>query len=354
VAAPFDVDSFELRLVNNEAGKEKAILISEQTPVLLGSGDHDPDTTRDTACEPLTSSPPRSADGAATQSDASLRGEGCEDDGDSEALTALTRKIGTGFESTVSGRPRLKGLQRADGGVLVALHIYDVWGYSAVKHLNTVVSLLGTGAFHSAVEVFGVEYSYGYKDDPPGASGIFTCEPCKCQAHSYREQVVMGRTEMSELEVESVLEELREEWVGQDYDLLRRNCCHFSDEFCRRLGVGAIPAWVNNLAAAGASLGNGFRQLTKPKDRQRHSQRIIEAAKKGRFDKRYSARVGEGNFRAPGKALLAAMRTGTTGKLIVSWMNEAPRQDEERVVQTPRSQVRCLQCFRGNTKRSAK
>merc|ERR1740121_67762 len=42
-----------------------------------------------------------------------------------------------------------------------------------------------------------------------------------------------------------------------DYDLLHRNCCHFCEELCLRLGFGPLPPWVTKLAAAGASLAAG-------------------------------------------------------------------------------------------------
>merc|ERR1712226_984265 len=45
-----------------------------------------------------------------------------------------------------------------------------------------------------------------------------------------------------------------EEYPGDDYDLLRRNCCHFADDFCQRLGVGSIPGWIYRLARVGAGV----------------------------------------------------------------------------------------------------
>jgi len=134
----------------------------------------------------------------------------------------------------------------------VVLHIYDVGSAKALSSLNSGLRVVGTGAFHGAVEVYGAEWSYGYCDEGPG---VFDCPPKGCTAHSYRESVPMGQTSMSETEVKLLLKQLEGEWPGEEYDLLRRNCCVFSDEFCKRLGVGAIPGWVTNLAGAGATLG---------------------------------------------------------------------------------------------------
>ena len=44
------------------------------------------------------------------------------------------------------------------------------------------------------------------------------------------------------------------EYLGTEYDLLRRNCCTFAHDACLRLGVPPeeIPTWFRNLAEAGA------------------------------------------------------------------------------------------------------
>jgi hypothetical protein len=62
----------------------------------------------------------------------------------------------------------------------------------------------------------------------------------------------MGRTMTSENEVLQLVAMLKKDWPVSSYDLLAHNCCHFSNEFCQRLGVGSIPTWVVNLAGAGA------------------------------------------------------------------------------------------------------
>ena len=47
---------------------------------------------------------------------------------------------------------------------------------------------------------------------------------------------------------------MKPEWMGPTYDLLRKNCCYFSEAFAVRLGVGYLPKWVNHLAHVGAVL----------------------------------------------------------------------------------------------------
>lgn len=134
------------------------------------------------------------------------------------------------------------------------MHIYDVFADDRVEAVNDVLHTLGTGAFHAGVEVYGEEWSYGFT---PMESGLVVCGPKSNPAHRYRESIVMGTTPLSLAEVETLLLQMAKEWPGQAYDLLLHNCCHFCDALCIRLGVGALPVWVTNLAGVGARLVDG-------------------------------------------------------------------------------------------------
>eukprot|EP00928_Gymnodinium_smaydae_P036527 TRINITY_DN2551_c0_g2_i1.p1 TRINITY_DN2551_c0_g2~~TRINITY_DN2551_c0_g2_i1.p1 ORF type:complete len:213 (-),score=31.04 TRINITY_DN2551_c0_g2_i1:90-728(-) len=137
----------------------------------------------------------------------------------------------------------------------VVLRVYDVSLKSQVARANQFLYRVGTGAYHSAVEVYGIEWSYGRSR----RCGIFSSKPGECAAHHYRQQVFMGYTALCEEEVKSVLKSLRPAWHGQAYHLLRHNCTHFCDAFCERLGVGQIPRWVRSLALATVNFGDGVQ-----------------------------------------------------------------------------------------------
>nr|ACU22856.1 unknown [Glycine max] len=69
--------------------------------------------------------------------------------------------------------------------------------------------------------------------------------------YTYRESIVLGKTNFSIFKLNQILRELSREWPGSSYDLLSKNCNHFCDEFCERLGVPKLPGWVNRFANAG-------------------------------------------------------------------------------------------------------
>lgn len=124
----------------------------------------------------------------------------------------------------------------------VVLNLYDYSADLLVQGLNDMAHLTGTGAFHAAVEVYGLEWSYcsGGKGD-----GIYACKPRENEGHCYRESIPLGVTFMKIAQVEELLSRMGHDWQGDAYDLLWKNCCHFSDELSRRLGVGQIPNWVS-------------------------------------------------------------------------------------------------------------
>lgn len=159
-----------------------------------------------------------------------------------------------GFENRLLPPSRLRRLEP------VVLHVYDLGRrWNGVKTANSVLRRLGAGAYHTGVEVYGREYTFGdsRKGCPKGQTGLFSDEPRRCRAHRYRESVPMGYTELSRTQVRALLERLQSEWLAGDYDLCRRNCCSFCECLCGELGVRpspTLPPWITKLAAAAGSL----------------------------------------------------------------------------------------------------
>ena len=88
----------------------------------------------------------------------------------------------------------------------------------------------------------------------------------------FPQAIHMGYTDHGPFEVQMLIAEMAKRWPGRDacpsfvrlvlfrgpkgqpfdgrdgsteeYDVLNKNCCHFSDELCQVLGVGQLPSWV--------------------------------------------------------------------------------------------------------------
>ncbi|KAL2227046.1 UNVERIFIED_CONTAM: hypothetical protein Sindi_2063300 [Sesamum indicum] len=139
----------------------------------------------------------------------------------------------------------------------VILHVYDVTNSGYDKTNNTIMQInkifkdgIGLGGiFHTAVQVYGdEEWSFGFCEQ---GTGVFSCPSTQNPMYTYRESINLGKTSFSIFKVNQIRRELSREWPGHSYDLLAKNCNHFCDEFCRRLGVQKLPGWVNRFANAG-------------------------------------------------------------------------------------------------------
>jgi len=153
-------------------------------------------------------------------------------------------------------------------GLPVFVNIYDVSQEESVHKLNKWLAnrrspLKFGGVFHAGIEVNGLEWSFGLSlvETLPGIS---CCKPRVHPAHRFRQTHRLKNTTLSAEDIGDMISKLLEEYPGSDYDLLRRNCCHFADDFSRRLGAGRIPRWVHRLARVGAQV-DGLMQAVSGK-----------------------------------------------------------------------------------------
>eukprot|EP00928_Gymnodinium_smaydae_P033180 TRINITY_DN23832_c0_g1_i1.p1 TRINITY_DN23832_c0_g1~~TRINITY_DN23832_c0_g1_i1.p1 ORF type:complete len:350 (+),score=52.99 TRINITY_DN23832_c0_g1_i1:51-1100(+) len=135
----------------------------------------------------------------------------------------------------------------------VFLRVYDLSDNILIRGFGLTNSY---GAFHSGVEVYGQEWAFGLSDDM--LSGISCCAPGDNPDFSFRETIALGFTRLSHLQVLLVINDMKDEWLGCTYNALSRNCNHFAEELCLRLGVARPPAWVNSLAGVGLSASSAL------------------------------------------------------------------------------------------------
>lgn len=133
----------------------------------------------------------------------------------------------------------------------VLLNVYDLGRTYLTRTINHVAK--NYGAFHTGLEVYGREWSFGMTFDD-WSSGVTWNPPRENPDHRYRETIVMGYTTLSPGKVWVLLEGLKVEWKGNTYNVLTRNCHHFSDCLSTKLGTGHLPPWLNALAGTGAGV----------------------------------------------------------------------------------------------------
>ncbi|KAM2399296.1 hypothetical protein ACFXTH_035872 [Malus domestica] len=104
------------------------------------------------------------------------------------------------------------------GKVPVYLNVYDL------TPINGYAYWLGLGVYHSGVQVHGVEYAFGAHDH--ATTGIFEVEPKQCPSFVFRKSILIGRTDLDPKEVRAFMEKLTEEYSGNPYHLITKNCNH--------------------------------------------------------------------------------------------------------------------------------
>jgi PPPDE putative peptidase domain len=179
----------------------------------------------------------------------------------------------------------------------IKLHVYDLIARDTLMMLppfgciveigkcfnevNSALHQLGTGAYHVGIEINGIEYAYG-ATSTPGKTGIFSCIPTLSPGYQYRQTIDLGerpclvrrawvavprpvpfrgyssnvyRQVEEYIDGRQVIKEMTKDYMGTDYDILRKNCCSFARDACIRLGVqpDEIPSWFRNLAETGAT-----------------------------------------------------------------------------------------------------
>ncbi|KAI8544224.1 hypothetical protein RHMOL_Rhmol08G0279300 [Rhododendron molle] len=138
---------------------------------------------------------------------------------------------------------RKNSVKIVSGSAPVYLNVYDL------TSINGYAYWLGLGAYHSGVQVHGIEYAFGAHEYP--TTGIFEGEPMQCDGFTFRKAILIGWTEKGPLEVRGVMEELAQVYKGSAYNLITKNCNHFCNDACVRLTGNPIPSWVNRLARIG-------------------------------------------------------------------------------------------------------
>lgn len=138
------------------------------------------------------------------------------------------------------------GISGIHSGHSARLNIYDASRDSLdVLFVQEAPSRLDEG-FHVGLEVNGSEWSFGRQ--PGGRHGIHSYMPRAHGEHRFRQTVELKQTHLSEDAIANAISQLVDEYPGDGFDPYHRNCVHFADDLCARLGVGAVPAWVHHLA----------------------------------------------------------------------------------------------------------
>ncbi|PFH61672.1 hypothetical protein XA68_16682 [Ophiocordyceps unilateralis] len=133
----------------------------------------------------------------------------------------------------------------------ITIHVYDLLPPGRV---SSVLWTVGASLLHSGVVINGREYAYG-GHDRRGVTGVYWTKPkAEPPGGTFRCEIIHGFTLASAHEIDSVLRTASEEFLGTSYNLLTRNCNHFTSYLCQRLTGNPGPGWLNRAASIGVAL----------------------------------------------------------------------------------------------------
>jgi hypothetical protein len=103
--------------------------------------------------------------------------------------------------------------------------------------LNNIIDKIGLDLYHTAIEFDGVEYAFGFLDLP--VCGIYEIKPLSFEDGIFLESFVVGYCDKNEFY--NLKENLKNEYIGNTYNVITKNCNHFTNDFCKKLLKKEIP-----------------------------------------------------------------------------------------------------------------
>eukprot|EP00403_Amphidinium_massartii_P007381 CAMPEP_0178370944 /NCGR_PEP_ID=MMETSP0689_2-20121128/567_1 /TAXON_ID=160604 /ORGANISM="Amphidinium massartii, Strain CS-259" /LENGTH=222 /DNA_ID=CAMNT_0019990789 /DNA_START=17 /DNA_END=683 /DNA_ORIENTATION=- len=149
----------------------------------------------------------------------------------------------------------------------VTVHVYSLINEQGNFLLT---AMTGGGVYHSGTEINNYEYAFGGfaenellengepRPERAGRSGVWKQKPKELppqmRAATHYRAIEMGTVRCSKEQLNGKLAKLSREWKAIDYDVLQKNCNHFTHTLCEVLEVQAPPPWINELADRGVSV----------------------------------------------------------------------------------------------------
>ncbi|KAK0633072.1 PPPDE putative peptidase domain-containing protein [Immersiella caudata] len=133
----------------------------------------------------------------------------------------------------------------------VVIHVYDLL---PPGRISSTLWFLGTSLLHTGVVLNGKEYAYG-GHDRRNVTGVYWTKPkMEPPGGTFKCEILQGFTLASQSEIDAIIREASEEFLGTSYNLLTKNCNHFTSYLCRELTGRPGPGWLNRAASIGVAL----------------------------------------------------------------------------------------------------
>ncbi|KAI0852862.1 DUF862-domain-containing protein [Daldinia vernicosa] len=132
----------------------------------------------------------------------------------------------------------------------IVINVYDLLPPS---RLSSVLWTVGASLLHSGVVINGKEYAYG-GHDRPGLTGVYWTPPkTEPPGGTFKTEILHGFSFATQAEIDTIIRHVSDEFQGASYNLLTRNCNHFTSYLCKKLTGRPGPGWLNRAATIGVA-----------------------------------------------------------------------------------------------------
>ncbi|KAH7095589.1 PPPDE putative peptidase domain-containing protein [Paraphoma chrysanthemicola] len=133
----------------------------------------------------------------------------------------------------------------------ITIHVYDLLPPGKV---STVLWAIGSSLLHSGVVIGDREYAYGGHEHR-NMTGVYWTKPkLEPPGGTFRQAMLHGFSFRPQEELDAIIHEATIEFQGTSYNLLTKNCNHFTSYLCEKLTGRSAPGWLNRAASIGVAL----------------------------------------------------------------------------------------------------
>jgi hypothetical protein len=115
-------------------------------------------------------------------------------------------------------------------------------------------SLFGLGFYHTAIEYDEIEYGFGFHKEC--TTGVYDIKPMSYDEGRFVESITLGYIDRRSFF--KVMERLKRVFTGQTYNILFKNCNHFTNNVCRVLFDRELPMKYSRFLSIGDTLRKIF------------------------------------------------------------------------------------------------
>ncbi|KAF2722740.1 DUF862-domain-containing protein [Polychaeton citri CBS 116435] len=177
----------------------------------------------------------------------------------------------------------------------IIINVYDLL---PPGKLSTLLWTLGGSLLHSGLVINDREYAYG-GHARRNVTGVYYTRPrLEPPGGTFRCSILQGFSFRPRAEIEHIIHEVSQEFLGPGYNLLSHNCNHFTSVLCQRLTGRAAPSWLNRAASIGVALPCVVpRDWISPPECETMDEALVEEEEEEEDDHRSGRDQGQGSAR---------------------------------------------------------